>query len=148
MELREFCRIMEEIAPRDLALEFDNVGLLVEPDHSEIKKVLLALDCTSKTAREAVELATVNGAKALGRPDTGVLAPGKLADVIALDLDRPHLSPCHDPMEHLVYSARSSDVVLTMARGKILYRNGFFSTIDVDRMKYNLGQALPLLFGK
>ena len=56
MELREFCRIMEEIAPRDLALEFDNVGLLVEPDHSEIKKVLLALDCTSKTAREAVEL--------------------------------------------------------------------------------------------
>ena len=56
MELKEFCACMERIAPRDLALDFDNVGLLVEPDHTEIKKVLLALDCTTTTAREAVEL--------------------------------------------------------------------------------------------
>lgn len=47
-----------------------------------------------------------------------------------------------------MYSARGSDVVLTMARGKILYQDGFFSTIDVDRMKYNLEEALPVLFGK
>ena len=46
---------MESIASKALALDFDNVGLLVEPDHSDIKKVLLALDCTSVTAREAVE---------------------------------------------------------------------------------------------
>ena len=56
MELKEFCAGMERIAPRALALDFDNVGLLVEPDHTEIKKVLLALDCTTTTAREAVEL--------------------------------------------------------------------------------------------
>ena len=56
MELGDFCACMERIAPRELALDFDNVGLLVEPDHTEIKKVLLALDCTKVTAREAVEL--------------------------------------------------------------------------------------------
>ncbi len=56
MELKEFCACMERISPRALALDFDNVGLLVEPDHTEIKKVLLALDCTTTTAREAVEL--------------------------------------------------------------------------------------------
>ncbi len=46
---------MEQIAPRALALDYDNVGLLVEPDHTEIRKVLLALDCTVLTAREAID---------------------------------------------------------------------------------------------
>ena len=56
MELARFCACMERIAPRALALDFDNVGLLVEPDHTEIKRVLLALDCTTTTAREAIDL--------------------------------------------------------------------------------------------
>ncbi|MBR2604266.1 MAG: Nif3-like dinuclear metal center hexameric protein [Clostridia bacterium] len=56
MELAKFCACMEEIAPRPLALDFDNVGLLVEPDHAEIRKVLIALDCTTVTAREAIDL--------------------------------------------------------------------------------------------
>ena len=56
MELANFCACMEEIAPRPLALDFDNVGLLVEPDHAEIRKVLIALDCTTVTAREAIDL--------------------------------------------------------------------------------------------
>lgn len=96
----------------------------------------------------ALRMATVNGAQALGRSDTGALIPGYQADLIALDFDQPHLTPCHDAMENLVYSARGSDVVLNMVRGKILYRNGFFSTIDMDRMKYHLKDALPVLFGK
>ena len=53
MELAKFCACMDQIAPRPLALDFDNVGLLVEPDHAVIKKVLIALDCTTVTAREA-----------------------------------------------------------------------------------------------
>lgn len=56
MELATFCACMERIAPRELALDFDNVGLLVEPDHAEIKKVLLALDCTTVTVQEAIDL--------------------------------------------------------------------------------------------
>ena len=56
MELAKFCACMDQIAPRPLALDFDNVGLLVEPDHSEISKVLIALDCTTVTAREAIDL--------------------------------------------------------------------------------------------
>ena len=56
MELATFCACMGRIAPRELALDFDNVGLLVEPDHAEIKKVLLALDCTAVTAQEAIDL--------------------------------------------------------------------------------------------
>ena len=46
-----------------------------------------------------------------------------------------------------MYSAKSSDVVLNMTGGKILYRNGFFSTLDMDRIDHELEQALPTLFG-
>ena len=86
MELNRFCDCMEQIAPKGLALEYDNVGLLVEPDHREIKKVLLALDCTTTTAREAVDLGVdllvthhpqfFHGVKSIGfsSPHTGAAA--------------------------------------------------------------------------
>jgi 5-methylthioadenosine/S-adenosylhomocysteine deaminase len=132
----------------DGASSNNNLDLFAELKLAALLASGATRDPNALPAWEALELATVNGAKALGRSDTGSLVPGKAADLIALDFDRPHLSPCHAVEEHLVYSARGSDVVLTMARGKILYRNGFFSTIDLDRMKYNLGQALPVLYGE
>ena len=55
MKLSEFCAAMERIAPAEFALEFDNPGLLVEPDHEEIARVLVALDCTKAVAEEAAE---------------------------------------------------------------------------------------------
>ena len=56
MKLNDFLAALETLAPHDLALSWDNVGLLVGPDHDEVKHVLVALDCTSVTAREAVEV--------------------------------------------------------------------------------------------
>lgn len=56
MNVREFCDCMERIAPKALAKEYDNVGLLVPPERTEIKRVLLALDCTPVTVAEAIEL--------------------------------------------------------------------------------------------
>ena len=55
MKIQDFSALMERIAPRELALEFDNPGLLIEPDHAEISRVLVALDCTPAVAEEAVE---------------------------------------------------------------------------------------------
>ena len=86
MELAKFCACMDQIAPRPLALDFDNVGLLVEPDHAVIKKVLIALDCTTVTAREAIDLGVdllvthhpqfFHGVKSIGfsSPTTGAAA--------------------------------------------------------------------------
>lgn len=54
MKLNTFCEKMEKIAPRELALSFDNVGLLIAPDHDEIKKVLVALDLTVPVVHEAI----------------------------------------------------------------------------------------------
>lgn len=53
MKIHEFIAAMERIAPKELALEFDNPGLLIEPDHAEISRVLVALDCTKAVADEA-----------------------------------------------------------------------------------------------
>jgi Uncharacterized conserved protein len=55
MKLTDFCDLMEMIAPRSLAFAFDNPGLLIEPDHDEIRKVLVALDLTLPVAEEAIE---------------------------------------------------------------------------------------------
>ncbi len=101
------------------------------------------------TALEALRLATVNAAKAQGRQDEcGRIVPGLDADLILLDFDRPHLVPCHNVASNLVYSARGGDVVLTMVRGRILYRDGEFRTIDLGKVRRELDEyVLPRLFG-
>lgn len=57
MKLNDFLSALEAIAPQALALEWDNVGLLIGPDHDEVRHVLVALDCTPVTAQEALECA-------------------------------------------------------------------------------------------
>lgn len=96
---------------------------------------------------DALRMATCDGAKALGRK-TGRIAPGYLADLILVDFDRPHLTPCHSVADNLVYSARGSDVVMNMARGKLIYKDGEFLTLDMEKIKAECREyALPLLFG-
>ncbi|MCI8303510.1 MAG: amidohydrolase [Lawsonibacter sp.] len=99
------------------------------------------------SAADILAMATVNGARALGR-DTGVIAAGKIADMILLDFTAPNLFPCHDIMENLVYSANGSNVCMNMARGKIIYENGTFLTLDLEKIRAEVaGYALPRIFG-
>ncbi len=97
--------------------------------------------------RDVLAMATREGAKALGR-QTGRIAPGYVADLILVDFTRPHLTPCHSVMDNLVYAAHGSDVVMNMARGKIIYKDGTFLTLDLDQILAEVRQyALPKLFG-
>jgi 5-methylthioadenosine/S-adenosylhomocysteine deaminase len=80
------------------------------------------------TARDALWMATREGARALGlEEEIGSLEPGKRADLIIVERDRPHLAPDRDPWSTLVYAARGTDVRLTMVDGEILVRD-FVST--------------------
>ena len=90
-------------------------------------------DPTAVSDTQLLDMATVNGAKALGRPDTGVLKAGMKADIIALDMDAPHLKPAGDIVSLLLYSAQASDVCMTMVDGRILYEDGRFTTIDAAK---------------
>lgn len=93
---------------------------------------------TAVNAYTALRMATVNGALAQGRNDCGRIKEGFDADVIMLDFDRPHLIPCHNVVSNAVYAARGSDVVMTMVAGKVLYENGVFTTIDIERAKASI----------
>ena len=96
---------------------------------------------------DVLRMATCGGAAALGRR-TGRIAPGFQADLILVDLDRPHLTPCHSVPDLLVYSARGSDVTMNMARGKIIYKDGEFLTLDLERIRAEVkNYAMPLVFG-
>ncbi len=91
-------------------------------------------------------MATRNGARAQGRADCGELAVGRKADLIALDMQKPHLMPLHDVKALLVYSAQASDVDLTMVDGKILYEHGEYLTIDKARVLDDLAASVARLF--
>ena len=97
--------------------------------------------------QDVLAMATREGAKALGR-QTGRIAPGYVADLILVDFTRPHLTPCHSVMDNLVYAAHGSDVVMNMARGKVIYENGSFLTLDLEDIRARLKDyALPRIFG-
>ena len=105
-------------------------------------------DPLALTAWDALEMATVNGGAALGRK-TGRIAPGYDADLILVDFDAPNLIPCHDVAENLAFSAHGGNVVMNMCRGKVIYQDGQFRTIDLERVKKELADyAVPKLFGK
>jgi 5-methylthioadenosine/S-adenosylhomocysteine deaminase len=79
---------------------------------------------------ELLELATCEAAKTMNRPETGVLAPGRKADLIIVDLDKPHCLPVYQEAAALVYSARAEDVVTTIADGRIIMENRVLPGID------------------
>lgn len=106
----------------------NNLDLFSEMDMAaKLQKVVRMDPCVLK-AKSMVEMVTFGGARALGLDaDIGSLAVGKKADLIALDLRRPHLVPMYDPFSTLVYSAGGSDVIHVMVDGILRVENGRLS---------------------
>ena len=98
----------------------------------------------------ALMMATVTGAQAQGRAkECGMLQVGMDADIALVDFTAPHLMPCHNVLNGLVWSAKGGDVAMTMVRGRILYQNGKFPTIDLKEVVEELtGYAIPKLFAE
>ncbi len=96
----------------------------------------------------ALMMATVTGAQAQGRAaQCGMLQEGMDADIVLVDFTAPHLMPCHNILNGLVWSAKGGDVAMTMVRGRILYQNGKFPTIDLQKVVEELTTyAIPKLF--
>ena len=87
-------------------------------------------DAAAVDAREVLKMVTVNGAHAMGLVDSDVLAEGKYADLIRIDLKQPNMQPIHNIQKNLVYSGSKQNVAMTMIHGRILYENGVFYTKD------------------
>ena len=104
-------------------------------------------DPTLLSPKKVLQMATVSGAGAQGRERSGALKVGNFADVVAIDLDKPHLMPNHDTLALLVYSVQGSDVALTMINGKVLYEKGAFLTIDAEKVRFDLAESMKHMFG-
>lgn len=83
-------------------------------------------DASAVPAMEVLKMATVNGAHAMGLDDADILAAGKLADIIMIDLNQPNMQPVNNIPKNLVYSGSKQNVVMTMVGGRILYEKGEF----------------------
>ena len=84
-------------------------------------------DATAVGAADVLKMATVGGSNAMGLDDCDVLAEGKEADIIMIDLKQPNMQPINNIADNLVYSGSKQNVKLTMIAGAILYEDGKFN---------------------
>ncbi len=83
--------------------------------------------------RDVLKTATTAGAYAQGRADCGRIEEGCAADLVVLDIDNPWMQPVTNMLTNVVYSESGEDVVLTMVDGKVVYRDGEWPGIDVEK---------------
>ena len=106
-------------------------------------------DPTVVSASETLEMATVGGARALGLgKNIGSIEIGKRADLVVVNLKRPHLMPLHNVVSHLVYAAKGSDVDTTIVDGKILMQEGKVLTLDEGTILEKAQKIASDLVGK
>ena len=130
----------------DGAASNNNLNMIEEMHLASIIHNGYTGDPTVVKPGDVLKMATVNGAKLQGRPDTGNLELGKKADVVAIDFDKPHLIPALDYPAMLCYAVQGSDVCMTMVDGQILYENGEYRTVDAERIRAESHHALKELY--
>ena len=91
-------------------------------------------------------LATRNGAIAQRRLDCGEIKVGNRADLVLLDRKSLHNMPSFDDYAMIAYSAERADVCMTMVDGRILYRNGEYTSIDEERMRFECRETFAHYF--
>jgi len=132
----------------DGASSNNNLNMFEEMHLASIMHKALNYDAVSVPAETVIKMATINGAKALGIEDElGSLEVGKKADIILIDLRKPHLVPLNNPLSAICYSAQSSDVHTVIVDGKILMENYELKTIDIEKAMHDAEDAARKLIG-
>ena len=124
----------------------NNVNMFEEINLAAIVNKGVNNEPTCIPAMTALEMATKNGAKALGLDkEIGSLEVGKKADMIIIDLNKPHFYPLHDVVAAMVYTAQASDVETVIINGKIIMEDYHMKTIDVEKVYENLQKSIDRL---
>ena len=109
----------------------NDFDLMEEMDLAAKLQKLTRIDPEALSAKQAFEMATINGARALGMEKLiGSLEPGKRADLISIDLDAPNAVPMYDIYSQLVYSLKGSNVIDVMVNGREVVRDKHCLTLD------------------
>ena len=99
-------------------------------------------DPTLLPIRECLSMAFHAPLASMGFPEGGVLAPGAPADLVLLDTQNAAWLPNADPLADLLYAAPTGSIVLTMVAGRVLYENGTYLSIDMDRLRFAIDRTL------
>ncbi|KAB2954434.1 amidohydrolase [Heliorestis acidaminivorans] len=133
----------------DGAASNNNLDLIEEMRQATFLQKVNLLDPTALPAYDTLAMATIGGAKALGWDhEIGTLEVGKKADLAVIDMKQPHLYPVHDPVAHLVYSAKGSDVHTVIVDGKVLVRAGKLTTMNEEQIMTEAQKAAVVLTSK
>lgn len=120
----------------DGAASNNDLNMLGEMQTAALVGKIAAKDASALAAAECIEMATINGARALGIADqSGSLEAGKAADVIALKLDHPSLSPLYNLQSNLVYNNRSINVSHVWVDGHMKVYEGNLLALDIEQVK-------------
>lgn len=118
----------------DGAASNNDLDMFGEMRTASLLAKLIAKDATALNAPNALKMATLNGAKALGLDDKiGSLEKGKQADIIAIDMDHLFTQPIFNPQSHLVYAVNRLQVSDVWIAGKQLLEKGLFTQLDLEK---------------
>ena len=131
----------------DSAASNNNLDILREIRLAAIIHKGVSGDPTAVPAADALRMGTVWGARSLWLDGVGTLEPGMKADIVAVDVSRPHYQPESDLLSHLVYAGSGSDVTDVWVDGRQLVRGGECLTLDEERIVFEANAALRRLRG-
>lgn len=121
----------------DGAASNNNLNMLEEVNLASILQKGANNDPLFLGTQQTLELACKNGALSQGRADCGCIKVNNRADIVVYDLDKPHLQPVFDVLANILYAAQSSDICLSMIDGKVVYKDGVFAGIDIEKAKFH-----------
>jgi 5-methylthioadenosine/S-adenosylhomocysteine deaminase len=132
----------------DGAASNNSLNFIEEMKFFALSNKLMRGDPTLVSPAETITAATAAGARSQGRPDCGAIRVGAKADLIVLDLSVPNMHPVHTLANNIVYAAAGGDVRLTMADGRVLYRDGRYTTIDIEKALFEADRATKRICGE
>lgn len=119
----------------DSAASNNELNMINEMRMAALQGKNTANDAAATSAWDVLAMATINGARALGKEDSlGTLETGKLADCVAIDLAHLNSQPVYDPVSTLVYSVQAHQVSHVWVDGKLNVENGQLTVLDPDEI--------------
>lgn len=112
----------------------NNLNMIEEMRFFNLLQKAVNYDPTLITPKQTLYAATRAGALAQGRKDCGLVKEGFRADLAVFDTDKVYMKPEYNVLNNLIYSASGNDVVMTMVDGKVLYKDGLYTTLDIEKI--------------
>lgn len=126
----------------------NNLNMIEEMRFMNLLQKGINYDPTLITPKQTLYAATRAGALAQLREDCGLIKEGFKADLTVFDTDKVYMKPNHNVLNNLIYSASGNDVVMTMVDGKVLYKDGEYTTLDVERINYECEKSASRILGE